>query len=124
MIAGWPHPNHERFKTGSNAHFQLISKIKNTLFFAGFELFNWDFVQDQLIHCLFILIKQPATGHRNKKVDGSHLRTKSHVDLGVARGAQFYDTSMKSDFKAVSAPYNKAPGITTNSSIPLDYYSK
>lgn len=58
-----------------------------------------------------------------KKVDGSHRRTKSHVDLGVARGAQFYDTSMKSDFKAVSAPYNKAPGITTNSSIPLDYYS-
>ena len=68
--------------------------------------------------------KQPATGLRNKIVDGSHLRTESHVDLGAARGARFYDTSMKSDFKAVSAPYKKAPGMTTNSSIPLDYYSK
>ena len=46
------------------------------------------------------------------------------MDLGAARGARFYDTSMKSDFTAVSVPYNKAPGMTTNSSIPLDYYSK
>ena len=46
------------------------------------------------------------------------------MDLGAARGARFYDTSMKSDFMAVSVPYNKAPGMTTNSSIPLDYYSK
>lgn len=67
---------------------------------------------------------KPAIGFRNKIVDGSHLRTESHVDLGAARGARSYDTSMKSDFKAVSAPYKKAaPGLTTNSSIPLDYYS-
>ena len=72
-----------------------------------------------------IFFGNPATGFRNKIVDGSHLRTESHVDLGAARGARFYDTSMKSDFKAVSAPYKKAtPGLTTNSSIPLDYYSK
>lgn len=71
-----------------------------------------------------IFFGNPATGFRNKIVDGSHLRTESHVDLGAARGARFYDTSMKSDFKAVSAPYKKAtPGLTTNSSIPLDYYS-
>ena len=72
-----------------------------------------------------IFFGNPTTGFRNKIVDGSHLRTESHVDLGAARGARFYDTSMKSDFKAVSAPYKKAtPGLTTNSSIPLDYYSK
>ena len=46
------------------------------------------------------------------------------MDLGAASGARFYDTSMKSDFTAVSVPYNKAPGMTTHSSIPLDYYSK
>ena len=72
-----------------------------------------------------IFFGNPTTGFRNKIVDGSHLRTESHVDLGAARGARFYDTSMKSDFKAVSAPYKKAAsGLTTNSSIPLDYYSK
>lgn len=72
-----------------------------------------------------VFFGNPAIGFRNKIVDGSHLRTESHVDLGAARGARFYDTSMKSDFKAVSTPYKKAaPGLTTNSSIPLDYYSK
>ena len=72
-----------------------------------------------------IFFGNPATGFRNKIVDGSHLRTESHVDLGAARGTHFYDTSMKSDFKAVTAPYKKATqGLTTNSSIPLDYYSK
>lgn len=72
-----------------------------------------------------IFYGNPALGFRNKIVDGSHLRTESHVDLGAARGAHFYETSMKSDFKATSAPYKKAaPGMTTNSSIPLDYYSK
>lgn len=70
-----------------------------------------------------IFYGKPAIGFRNKIVDGSHLRTESHVDLGAARGAQFYETSMKSDFTAVSAPYKKAdPGMTTSSSIPLDYY--
>lgn len=72
-----------------------------------------------------IFYGKPAIGFKNKIVDGSHLRTESHVDLGAARGAQFYETSMKSDFTAVSAPYKKAdPGMTTSSSIPLDYYSK
>lgn len=70
-----------------------------------------------------IFYGNPATGYKSKIVDGSYLRTKSHVHLGEARGAQFYDTSMRSDFKAVSTPYSKAPGITTNSSIPLDYYN-
>lgn len=69
-----------------------------------------------------IFFGNPATGYRNKIVDGSYLLTESHVDLGGARGGRFYDTSMKSDFKAVSVPYNKVPGMTTNSCIPLDYY--
>lgn len=71
-----------------------------------------------------IFYGKPAVGLRNKIVDGSHLRTESHVDLGAARGAHFYETSMKSDFTAVTAPYKKAdPGMPTSSSIPLDYYS-
>ena len=72
-----------------------------------------------------IFYGKPAVGLRNKIVDGSHLRTESHVDLGAARGAHFYETSMKSDFTAVTAPYKKAdPGMPTSSSIPLDYYSE
>ena len=77
-----------------------------------------------MLQCNLLNPKQPPRGLRNKIVDGSHLRTESHVDLGAASGARFYDTSMKSDFTAVSVPYNKAPGMTTHSSIPLDYYSK
>ena len=58
-------------------------------------------------------------------MDGSQLRTKSHVDLGVAKGKSFYETSMNSDYTAKTVPYKKvASGITTNSSIPLDYYGK
>lgn len=77
-----------------------------------------------MLQCNLLNPKQPPRGFRTKIVDGSHLRTESHVDLGAARGARFYDTSMKSDFTTVSVPYNKAPGMTTDSSIPLDYYRK
>lgn len=71
----------------------------------------------------FVSDTQPPKRFRNPIVDGSHLRTKSHVDLGVAKGESFYETSMDSDFRAVSVPYKKVlSGITTRSSIPLDYY--
>ena len=108
---------------------ERISKTTNDYFFGNVSNWHW-------LHCSMagrvacekystehVFLHQPPRGFRNPIVDGSHLRTKSHVDLGVAKGEQFYETSMESDFRAVSVPYKKADAdLSTKSCIPLDYY--
>jgi len=68
-------------------------------------------------------ILQPAIGHKNPLVDGSQIRTKSNVHLGQSLTERFYDTSMKTDYTALSGLHKTQLCDKLNkSSLPLDYY--